>query len=673
MEAPLEALKTAYEEIAATNRSNWGKCDPYLYTSIQHRDAAGKHLPLIITVWGSQKFERTLSAGLVTIGKIYAAQSTEKWHCSVFRTHDSLFILPMENDVTVFWDGNDSKVIEGGDILRVPMARRPVTLTFHADPLPTIVRVACDDDVPPKFIPCTLELCHLLFDPCNLLTDMLSRITTAHLLEVLLWFGLDVAQIDNDGNTMLHHACASFRVDVVKVLLKTCDINIVNHLGQTPLWSALMVHTMDIADKQCQINVVHTLLERGAIFGRRAARKVWAKLLVADKPFQDYFRELVSPGRSQAINTVLMTNVPSSIVDLVVAFDVATWAATLDVLIHGVEGSTVDPTPYHVSLDQDRVIDKDMKENAQLVSAVIPTTIKYIPTRLGLTTTVWSSGPDIMLPHVATTMLSHVTKTHIGSAVSIGSDHACHVRLEGNPALTCIVFRTEDSLFVIHAGNKSTFLLCDEDQDIQFDKASSIRYPMLRDPVAIMFEHGENSGIEIIVVITPSEYYVEGPTEAKRQWSENLMGPDLPVNPTLDQLTFLLHAGLDVHRTDVHGNTLLHTVVQDRQTPDNVIDLLLARQYDVNAVNRERNTPLMCILMCTDLEWFIKRGRATQLLKAGARCGADARVRGMYLAATPETKEEHGNMVFEVDDRVTTWENVLDRLIYGETWKSRFA
>ena len=105
------------------------------------------------------------------------------------------------------------------------------------------------------FLPSHLSFKNMYFSlqgstPDTLTATELNSATTYTDIELILthWPALNLsAVVDHRGNTLLHDAAYSGRVNLVEMLVKTLDVNAENDIGLTPLRLAYAGHYQDIA------------------------------------------------------------------------------------------------------------------------------------------------------------------------------------------------------------------------------------------------------------------------------------------------------------------------------------------------------------------------------------------------------------------------------------------
>jgi hypothetical protein len=289
----------------------------------------------------------THHTGTVTFGSDTACQvkipGELSFRCSVSRTVDSLFVLQHTEPsfgVTVFADGCALE----RSILRVPMTRRPVLLTFaHVGMYKTrtLVMVApsehAGDD--PKAVPLWTDYDQLL----GYLQDPMTRcrLNTSNIV-FMLAAGLDINRTDDVGNTVLHTLCEEDTWDVlgsIEVVLGHCHVNAMNHRRQTPLWFALANHRWP---------VVRVLLVAGAVIGYAMDADARAFFATDTMAAQDTMRDLVyqvdtgddTPHTERAARIMATLPLVRQIAHIVLEYDASTWSATMDRLIYGARITT---------------------------------------------------------------------------------------------------------------------------------------------------------------------------------------------------------------------------------------------------------------------------------------------------------------------------------------------
>lgn len=204
------------------NISHW-KGTGTIGTVAQHVVAAAKykHRKLTTTMWQAGPGDAAMTTSTTNhTGSIvsFGSDSTchvsspalERWQCSVFGTADSLFILSMgTRQIRVDTCQISAYSIEAGDILCVPMLRRPVRLWFADDFLLTVTPSEYAGDPPPESGSYSFEQ---FVKNIEQRTGWFEALLPEH-LTVLLQAGLDVNRTDENGNTLLHSLCTCEEVD----------------------------------------------------------------------------------------------------------------------------------------------------------------------------------------------------------------------------------------------------------------------------------------------------------------------------------------------------------------------------------------------------------------------------------------------------------------------------
>jgi hypothetical protein len=380
------------------------------------------------------------------------------------------------------------------------------------------------------------------------------------------------------------------------------------------------------------------LVNRGAICGASAAEEVWSSLLLAPDAAKEQLRAL-HHKRERAGAISAGTGLPQEIVNIVAWLEQPTWVDTVEFLIYGATGS-LPPSPA-------------------------PTN------HLNLTVTHWRLHDD-----------------------KVKADTTNHTRDVEVFDRTVFVERTTDSLFVRNNSDRMVTVQRVR-KDITINKKDGfVRVPMTRHPVILLC--GDR-----LVTIAPSEYPRETPLKVQEDFGFTSLLPlenywdiffNFSFNSEWDcrKLTFMLQAGVNMHRVDLYGSTLLHELCTHAAlngSQQEGVETLLP-YCDVNATDRDGQTALYNLLLLSiphsaaahsatahsaaDMVVF-NLPLVGKLLQAGAIFGRrmDAKVRAAFLLVDEHAKTRLCQVVLAADGAVDeaggSWETILHRLIYGQT------